>query len=86
MIFLLTLCIVSLCMAMHWCMAKRYMKASYILALVSASLAMVLNTSLFLKDESNYGILLFHVLCVWQIAMAIKGLRGGKHGETQSAD
>jgi membrane protein insertase Oxa1/YidC/SpoIIIJ len=73
-ILIFTLLNVSFSIASKWFSAKRVMKPFYILDAIAGVLMIVTNTFAYIKDSSNYGLLAYYILGVWQISMGAYGL------------
>lgn len=61
-------------MLAHYLFSHGKVLPVYVLHILCGVLGFCLNTILFLKDYSNYGLLMFHLLSVWQIVMNTRGI------------
>jgi hypothetical protein len=59
----------------NWYMGKGRLAPTYLWGLAGSGLCLVVDVALVVKDVTNYGILAFALLAVWQIAMCLRGAR-----------
>ena len=72
--FCLSALVVICSMSSHYFYGRGTLFPGYISSIICAILAITLNTTLFIRNPENVGVLLFHFTSIWQICMSARGI------------
>lgn len=67
----------------YWLASKQKMKWFYILSISGAFVAMTVNTTLFIRHNDQWAMILFNVLLVWKVICYTRGIKSLQNEERE---